>query len=1222
MMDTRQQLIDIATRDVTCLPADATIGEAARIMAQRRFSSIVVTDTENTPLGIVTERNILHAMRAASPPETPLRTSMSAPVVVVPVAMDCLDAYQVCMREGIRHLVLVDGDGAVAGVVSETDFRLHLNLTVLAGRRHLVSVAQRAVPSLPPHSSLMQALNLMQAQRASCVVVVDEEKPVGIVTERDVVRLYSSGPERVAVLLAEVMTAPVLTISGNATINQAAERMLERKVRHLALVDGAGKMVGLVSEHDLTQTMAAGLLDEKHEVDEIFLRTFINTIPDLVWLKDKQGVYLACNRRFEQLYGAKEQDIVGKTDFDFVDSQLAACFRKHDLQAMSDEKHSVNEEWLTFASDGYRGLFETIKTPMQDSQGQLIGVLGVSRDITRRKHTAQQLEDYRRRLEGLVAEESTKFRALVEQSLVGIYIIQDGLFRYVNTGLADMFGYDAAEELIDALPAIQLVKAEDRAMVEENLRRRLAGEVDATRYSFTAYRRDGTEIIVDSHGRRIEYQGRPAIIGTLVDVTELRRSKEELTRLVEEKSASLRQSEELLRTLIEAIPDPIRFKDGAGGWLESNQSARQTFGLAGVDCRGKTDRQLAEIAQPGYKEALLRCHQSDEAAWQAEEVLRLEEVIPAPGGGELNLDVIKKPLFGADGARKGLVIVGRDITELKRAEAELRIIASVFGNSQEAITITDADNAIIDVNPAFTRITGYSREEVLGRNPRILSSGRHDASFYAAMWKTLKENKAWRGEIWNRRKNGEIYAELLSISVISDDAGKVQRHVAVFSDVTYFKEHEAELSRIANYDALTGIPNRRLLADRLGQAIAHAQRNGKMLAVCYIDLDGFKDVNDQYGHETGDRLLVDITRRLQEVLRAGDTLARLGGDEFVVLFNDLSLESECFQVLERIVQTIARPMLLGEHQVAVSASIGVTFYPADDEGGDSLLRHADQAMYVAKQSGKNRFHLYDTIHDQRVHSLHESRRRISQGLEAGEFELYYQPRLELASGRISGVEALVRWHHPEHGLLHPAAFLPSIEHAEQEIRLGNWVIDTALAQLRIWEQAGIALEVSVNVSMRHLQSPGFVAELQRKLALQPALAHGRLQIEIPEALALADTTQSAALIDACRDLGVSFALDDFGAGYSSLMHLRKLGAGTLKISQSFVQDMASNAGNRAIVQGAIALANTFGRKTVAKGVEDPGLLQMLAGMGCGYVQGYGLAHPMTAVEFLDWYRKR
>jgi diguanylate cyclase (GGDEF)-like protein/PAS domain S-box-containing protein len=562
-----------------------------------------------------------------------------------------------------------------------------------------------------------------------------------------------------------------------------------------------------------------------------------------------------------------------------------------------------------------------------------------------------------------------------------------------------------------------------------------------------------------------------------------------------------------------------------------------------------------------------------------------------------------------------------DVTDRRKAEDALRITASVFGNSQEAIVITDADNNIVDVNSAFTRITGYDRDEVLGSNPKFLSSGRQDKSFYEGMWKSLLQEKVWRGEIWNRRKNGEVFAEQLSISAICDEAGTVQRYVGVFSDITHFKDHEAELSLVANYDALTGVPNRRLLADRLRQSIVHAQRAGKMLAVCYIDLDGFKDVNDHYGHETGDRVLVDIAGRLKEVLRSGDTLARLGGDEFVVLFNDMAEESECYQVLNRIMKTIAAPLQFAGQQVSVSASIGVTFYPADDEDGDILLRHADQAMYIAKQTGKNRYHLYDSTNDHRVRTLHESRQSILQGLEGGEFELYYQPKLELSSSKVVGAEALIRWNHPERGLLNPADFLPIIDNSDLEIVLGKWVMSAALSQLQEWEQAGLVTEISINISARHLQSPDFVAELRRKLDQYPKLARGSLQIEVLETAALEDMGQSFEIIRACREMGVSFALDDFGTGYSSLVYLRKLGADTLKIDQSFVQNMASNEGDRAIVQGVIALAKTFNRQTVAEGIEDPKLIKTLADMGCGLGQGYGIAYPMPASEFIDWYMK-
>jgi PAS domain S-box-containing protein len=384
-------LIDIATRKIVCLAPNDNVGEAARIMAEKRISSIVVTDEDGHPAGIVTERNMLHAMQSGCPPETMLQNVMSSPVIAAPETMTCLDAYQLCLRDGIRHLVIIDDDKRLSGVVSETDFRLHINLATLAGRRQIAPVMSRSVFSLPPQASLRDALNLMQSHRDTCVVVVENERPVGIVTERDIVRLYSRNPEGTDIPVGDVMTSPVLSILLDKTINEAAERMLTAKVRHLVVVDHAGRVEGLLSEHELIHTMTLGLIDDKLIAEGTFLHTLINTLPDLVWLKDTDGVYLACNPRFERFFGAREKDIVGKTDYDFVDKELADSFREHDRRAMEKDRPSVNEEWITYADDGHRELLETLKTPMRDSQGKLIGVVGIARDITERKRAEANL---------------------------------------------------------------------------------------------------------------------------------------------------------------------------------------------------------------------------------------------------------------------------------------------------------------------------------------------------------------------------------------------------------------------------------------------------------------------------------------------------------------------------------------------------------------------------------------------------------------------------------------------------------------------------------------------------------------------------------------------------------------------------------------------------------------------------------------------------------------
>jgi diguanylate cyclase (GGDEF)-like protein/PAS domain S-box-containing protein len=570
------------------------------------------------------------------------------------------------------------------------------------------------------------------------------------------------------------------------------------------------------------------------------------------------------------------------------------------------------------------------------------------------------------------------------------------------------------------------------------------------------------------------------------------------------------------------------------------------------------------------------------------------------------------------GGEPVLFYSSRDITERKRAEENLRMLASVFDNTREAILITDADSLILDVNPAFTDITGYSREEVLGRNPKLLASGRQDQAFYAAMWQSLQQKKTWRGEIWNQRKSGEIYAELLSIAAVCDDDGKVLRYVAVFSDISHFKRHEAELNRIAHYDMLTGMPNRVLLADRMKQAIARTDREKNMMAVCYLDLDGFKPINDTMGHDAGDLVLIEVAGRIENTIRGGDTVARLGGDEFVVLLLGLEKGEECVVTLERLLAVIAQPITVKNRPHTISASIGVSIYPLDEEDPDTLLRHADQAMYVAKQSGKNRFYIYDPALDLRARSQHEFLKSIRYGLEHGQFELHYQPKINLRTKQLVGAEALIRWRHPERGLLPPAEFLRSIENTQLDIETGDWVIASALAQISRWHDAGLDIEVSINISTYHLESPRFAEKLGQQLANFPDMAPGKLQIEVLETAALNDLDIVREVIQACREFGVRFALDDFGTGYSSLTYLSSLPVDVLKIDQSFVRDMLEDKGDMAIVHGIIALARAFDRQTVAEGIETAEHYQALLDMGCEVGQGYGIARPMPADRLAGW----
>jgi diguanylate cyclase (GGDEF)-like protein/PAS domain S-box-containing protein len=543
----------------------------------------------------------------------------------------------------------------------------------------------------------------------------------------------------------------------------------------------------------------------------------------------------------------------------------------------------------------------------------------------------------------------------------------------------------------------------------------------------------------------------------------------------------------------------------------------------------------------------------------------------------------------------------------------------VFSHSQEGITITDVQGTIINVNAAFSRITGYPREEAIGQNPRILRSGRQDAAFYADMWNALLIQGHWSGEIWNRRKDGEVYAENLTITAVRDSQGKTTQYIALFSDITALKTHQSELDRIAHFDALTGLPNRLLLADRLYQAMNQVTRRGLTLAVAYLDIDFFKGINDQHGHAVGDELLIAVAHRLKQTLREADTLARMGGDEFVAVLIDLESVEASLPMLERMVRAAAEPVAIGDLCLQVSASLGVTYYPQNQEvDADQLLRQADQAMYQAKLSGKNRYHLFDAEQDSSIRGHHESLENIRSAMERSEFVLYYQPKVNMRTGQLVGAEALIRWQHPQRGLVAPGAFLPAVEDDPLAVVIGEWAINTALCQIEQWRERGLELPVSVNIGARQLQQPDFVDRLRAILGRHPQIAPSQLELEILETSALKDMAQVSQVIEACAQIGVMFALDDFGTGYSSLTYLKRLRVSLLKIDQSFVRDMLDDPDDLAILEGIIGLASAFKRDVIAEGVETVAHGTRLLQLGCDLGQGYGIARPMPGAAMVEW----
>ena len=566
-------------------------------------------------------------------------------------------------------------------------------------------------------------------------------------------------------------------------------------------------------------------------------------------------------------------------------------------------------------------------------------------------------------------------------------------------------------------------------------------------------------------------------------------------------------------------------------------------------------------------------------------------------------------------------LAARVSIELERLsnDTKLQLYSKTFNATHEGLVVTDSNVCIIDVNPAFTAITGYSKEEVLGQKPEMLRSHLADDAYHDDRLFEVQTKGSWQGELWGQKKSGEHFAQLLNITTIKNIAGEVTNYIGLFSDITQTKQQQQELTKLAHYDSLTKLANRTLLAERFVQAVVDSNSNKKKMALCFIDLDEFKAVNDKCGHEAGDKLLVAVSERINALVRDGDTVSRQGGDEFALLINGIDSDQQCKFLLDSIHQSLARPYKIDDYIHHISASTGVTIYPDDNGDFDTLLRHADQAMYQAKLSGKNRYYFFNPEQDQQVTYKKNRIDEIKRALLNNEFQLFYQPKVNMSTADVYGVEALIRWFHPEKGMIAPLDFLPAIQGSELELDVGNWVIENAIMQFSSWYEQGLTIEVSINISSNQILSENFVSSIQHLINKYQLEKPECIQFEILESAALSDINSINKVINQCQEvLGLSVALDDFGTGYSSLTHLRNLSADTVKIDRSFVRDVLDDPSDSTIIEGILSLANAFNRKVIAEGVEtkEHGLMLLL--MGCQNAQGYGIAKPMPASEVLSW----
>lgn len=658
---------------------------------------------------------------------------------------------------------------------------------------------------------------------------------------------------------------------------------------------------------------------------------------------------------------------------------------------------------------------------------------------------------------------------------------------------------------------------------------------------------------------------------------------------------------ELLNAILESTPDVIHVEDRQGRYRYVNAAAARRAGRKASDMLGAVALEVAGL--PPVSE-------SDKPG-------SLEHTLTTAAGERRTYLSTRGPLRDAKGRCVGVFAIERDITALRRADEQLQMAAQVFQMSTEGIMVTDDRLRITTINPAFTRLTGYEAIEAVGQTPTLLRSGRHGEDFYQAMWHRLEEEGRWEGEVWNRRKDGQLFLEWLSISALCDEQAGVCNYIGVFRDVTAARDARSRMTWLATHDELTGLPNRTLLHDQLQRAVARAARNTQALAVLVVDVDNFKLINDSLGHAAGDALLQQMAARLKAMVRETDLVARLGGDEFVVLLENPGEESDfALGTARRLLESLSRPCTLAEQECFPSASIGISLYPEDAADAMELLRHADTALVRARAGGRGGFQFFSKEMAQNTRQRLEVERGLRRALIDRELYLEYQPQVELHGRTLIGVEALVRWRQGDR-VISPVHFIPVAEESQLIVEIGEWVIGEACRQLQRWQADGLGeLTVSVNIAARHFLQEDMVERIHA-IVEAAGIPPAQLCLEITEG-AMQDADAASTKLTALHALGFATSVDDFGTGFSSLSHLKRFPLHELKIDRSFVSGIVDDGDDHAITSAIIAMAESLALRVVAEGVETAEQLDELKSLGCRIGQGYLFSRPIPGARLPGW----
>lgn len=1078
-------LKDIMTTPVLTVPPTTSINDAMSLMVKHHLSSIIIVENE-TAIGIFTEHDVLGLNdQKINLKTTPISSVMSSPLCLADETTDFSEGYRTIAEKKIRHLGVSDASGHITGIVSESDFVLNLSNDFLVGFKNLASVMSHEIVSIPFDQQVSDALDVLKLNRSSYVVITEGQKPLGILTERDIIRLRLNDPNYTQRRLTDVMSQPLITLPPETLLPEALKTMEERSIRRLVVVDSNSDLVGILGFHEVVSRVFESHLEDLMLVLECYerehhanhptlhptiqanqelsdtkqrLNTILNTLPYGIHECDSNGVITYCNRAYSDLLGSNRESIIGQPAWDLSSQEDERQNLKDTLRNILDNQPApIPYSTTHIRTDGSKVILAVVWNYLRRADGQIDRLIFIVSDITRQSKVEQNLLNRQLELEQI-------FKAL---PVALVYADKQRRITKVNPAFTTIFGY-RPDEVINKKTSILYASYEE--FLEQG-RQRFSAQAHPTNEAYEIeYRRKNGDVFISR------------TVGT-----------------------------------------PVR------------------------DSKG--------------------------------------EVV-------------------------GMLGLVEDITNEKKATEYKQLASTIIENTSEGIFVTDPSGSIVEVNQAFQNITGYSKEEIIGANPRVLKSGHHDFNFYQNLWQSIQNQGHWKGEVWNRRKDGSIYPEWQQINAVRDGNGELTHYISIFSDITSRKQSKEALERLTHYDALTSLPNRLLLLARIDQAIQASKYSGAPLCLICLDIDHFKNVNDSLGHTMGDKALMHVANLLQASIGPTDCVARTGGDEFIILVENMQHPELADIRAQSLLDAFKAPIVIDQNEILLSASIGVCVSPQDGCEKYLLLRNVDSAMYQAKKEGRNTFRFYTEDLTSQAIERHAIDNQLKRAIERNELRLYYQPQICLKTGTLVGYEALLRWFNPDLGQVPPSKFIPIAEEAGLIQSIGNWVLNTACNQARQWLSEGVDFhKIAVNVSGLQIQHGNFVGQV--KQALKAAhLPAQYLEIELTESFIMQHDEKAIMQLQELRELGLTVSIDDFGTGYSSLSYLKKLPVNKIKIDKSFVDDIPNDSESNAIAEAIIALAKVMNFTVIAEGIENKGQAHYLLKLGCEQAQGFLYSKPV------------